>query len=121
MPLRTAINDSNRRGDFAMRYLIFVPILTAALLTSVTVLGADDLTFNLSIKDHKFKPPELTIPAGKQVELIVKNLDPTPAEIESDDFNAEKVIPGGGEVTLRVGPLQASMSSRRMKPRGRSL
>jgi plastocyanin len=90
-----------------MRYILPFPVLVAALLTSVTAYGAEDLSFELSIKDHKFTPTELTIPAGKQVKLTIKNLDSTPAEFESDDFKAEKVVPGGGEVSLRIGPLKA--------------
>src|SRR4029077_21294920 len=67
---------------------------------------ADDPSFSLTLKDHKFTPAELTIPANKRVRLVVKNLDPTPAEFESDDFKAEKIIHAGREVSLTIGPLK---------------
>ncbi|MFP3631851.1 cupredoxin domain-containing protein, partial [Burkholderia sp. SIMBA_045] len=56
---------------------------------------------------HKFSPDGVTIPAGKRVKFVVKNLDATPAEFESDDFKAEKVVPAGKSVEILVGPLKA--------------
>lgn len=94
-----------------MRYTLPSFLLAAAILTSFAAFGADELSFELSIKDHKFTPSELTIPAGKQVKLTITNLDSTAAEFESDDFKAEKVVPGGGEVSLRIGPLKAGAYS----------
>jgi hypothetical protein len=80
----------------------------AALLFAVpaSVVRADNASFSLTLKDHHFTPAELTIPANTRVRLAVKNLDPTPAEFESDDFKAEKVIPAGHEVSVSLGPLK---------------
>ena len=94
-----------------MRYILPFPALIAALLTSLTALGADDLSFELSLKDHKFTPAELTIPADKRVKLTIKNLDATAAEFESHNFKAEKIVPSGGEVSLYIGPLKAGTYS----------
>jgi plastocyanin len=88
-----------------MRYVL-PGLLAIALLASPAAFGADDPSFELSLKDHQFTPAQLTIPAGKKVKLTVKNLDPTPAEFESHDFKAEKVIPAGKEGTLFIGPLK---------------
>jgi len=88
-----------------MRYIL-PSLLAVALLASTAAFGADDPSFELSLKDHQFTPAQLTIPAGKKVKLTVKNLDPTPAEFESHDFKAEKVIPAGKEGTLFIGPLK---------------
>lgn len=87
---------------FAVPVLLFA---AAALYTSSAV-AADD-SYSLTLKDHKFAPVGLTIPAGKKVKVTVKNLDATPAEFESDDFKAEKVIPAGKQVDILVGPLKA--------------
>lgn len=67
---------------------------------------ADDTSFSLTLKDHRFAPSELTIPANTRVRLTVQNLDPTPAEFESDDFKAEKLLPSGREVSFTIGPLK---------------
>ena len=107
-PDHTAMIESfYRQGISRMRYILPFPALIAALLTSLTALGADDLSFELSLKDHKFTPAELTIPADKRVKLTIKNLDATAAEFESHNFKAEKIVPSGGEVSLYIGPLKA--------------
>jgi len=81
------------------------------LLTCVLALGAASLyaqepEFRLVIRDHKFEPAELTIPAGKKVKLIIENMDATAEEFESHELNREKVVPAKGQVTVFVGPLK---------------
>ncbi len=61
----------------------------------------------LTLQNHHFTPAEITLPADTRVKLAVTNLDPTPAEFESDDFKAEKVLPTGKEVKIEVGPFKA--------------
>ena len=68
--------------------------------------AADQPSFSLTLKDHRFAPAELTIPANTRVRLVIKNLDPTSAEFESDDFKAEKVVPANGEISFTIGPLK---------------
>src|SRR4026207_2533735 len=77
--------------------------LSAGLATAAR---AEDPAFTLEIKDHQFQPAELTIPAGKKVKLTVKNLDPSPEEFESKSLRVEKVIPGGKEGVVFIGPLK---------------
>jgi hypothetical protein len=79
--------------------------LCLALLSFGPAALADDATLVLELKDHKFNPGNPTIPANTRVKVTVKNLDPTPAEFESQDFDAEKVVPGNGQVTVNIGPL----------------
>ena len=67
---------------------------------------AQDLSFALTINDHRFEPSELQVPAGKRFKLVVKNLDSTAEEFESHELKLEKVIPGRSEVNLTVRPLK---------------
>src|SRR5262249_57656493 len=64
---------------------------------------ADD--FSLTMKDHRFEPAELEVPAGRDLTLNVTNADATAEEFESNDFDAEKVIPGGQTAVIKIGPL----------------
>jgi len=80
--------------------------LTAALPAAAPLSADDELTFEISIKDHKFDPESLKFPAGKRVKLIVKNLDPTPEEFESNDIGFEKIIAGNSQATFRIKPLE---------------
>ena len=61
--------------------------------------------FTLTIKNHRFEPSEITVPAGKRIRLVIENKDPTPEEFKSHSLRVEKVIPGGSKVTLTIGPL----------------
>ena len=47
------------------------------------------------------------MPAGKRVELMIENRDPTPEEFESQDLRREKVIPGNSKASVWIGPLPA--------------
>jgi heme/copper-type cytochrome/quinol oxidase subunit 2 len=61
----------------------------------------------LTLENHHFDPAKVTIPADTRVEFEVTNKDTTPAEFESDDFSAEKVLPAGQAVKISIGPLKA--------------
>ncbi len=82
--------------------LLGVSVLALGMATA----QAEDLTFNLTIKDHRFTPQELRVPAGRKVLLLVENQDPTPEEFESDELRREKVIKGGATARIFVGPLK---------------
>ena len=60
----------------------------------------------LRIKDHKFVPAELDVPANVKFELLVVNEDPTPEEFESHELNREKIVTGNGQITVPIGPLK---------------
>lgn len=62
--------------------------------------------FALVIKNHRFEPAELKVPAGQRVKLIVDNQDGTAEEFESHSLNREKVIPGGTKAAIFIGPLK---------------
>ncbi|HEX5093606.1 MAG TPA: cupredoxin domain-containing protein [Burkholderiales bacterium] len=83
-----------------MRKLLFLCLLVPAMAIAQTP------EFKLTIKDHKFSPAELKVPANKKVKLIVANEDPTPEEFESHALHREKVIPGGTQATIFIGPLR---------------
>jgi Cupredoxin-like domain len=70
------------------------------------VAWADDPTVQLTIRNHRFEPAELPVPANVKVKLVVKNADDTPEEFESIELRREKVVPGGQEIIIFVGPLK---------------
>ncbi len=81
-------------------------ICFAALLLPLAAFAAD-ADYTLVIKEHRFQPPELAIPAGKKVKLLIENQDAAPEEFDSFSLNREKVITGHGSATLYIGPLEA--------------
>lgn len=92
-------------GVEALAIGIFVAMILAA---SAPVAWAEDAaTVHLSLKDHRFQPAEARAPAGKPITIIISNLDPTPAEFESKTLRVEKVVAGGGKITIQIRPLAA--------------
>jgi hypothetical protein len=81
----------------------------AAVLAACCALcalpAAAQNAFTLTIKDHRFSPETLKVPANQEFDLTVINADPTAEEFESNDFHVEKVIPGGKQMTFHIGPL----------------
>ena len=73
----------------------------------VSAQAADELVVEITIKDHKFEPSAIKLPADKRIKLSVKNLDPSAEEFESHDLGIEKVIAGNSSATIRVKPLSA--------------
>jgi hypothetical protein len=83
--------------------------LIAALLVGcacAVAFAADPAQFTLVIKNHRFVPAELKVPAGQKIKLVVDNQDPTPEEFESYSLNREKIVAGKSKIIVTVGPLK---------------
>lgn len=85
--------------------------LLTAILTVLTMFTFVPQSYaveeiSLVIKDHKFIPDTVEIPAGQKVKLIIDNQDPTPEEFESHELNREKIIKGGKQGIVFIGPLE---------------
>ena len=78
-------------------------LLCLALLP--TVVLAADLEYTLVIRDHRFFPAEIRIPAEKKIRLLLDNQDATAEEFESHELNREKVVPGKSKLPVFIGPL----------------
>jgi heme/copper-type cytochrome/quinol oxidase subunit 2 len=88
------------RGTLSIAALILACPLTAAWGGAL----ADPI--ELTLKDHKFAPAELTVPAGQKFQIKVTNNDEAPAEFESHDLKVEKIVVPGGTITVTAGPLK---------------
>jgi len=67
---------------------------------------AADTEFAMAIRDHRFEPAEIRVPANQKIKLVVHNQDSTPEEFESHALNREKVIAPGAKASLFLGPLK---------------
>jgi plastocyanin len=85
-----------------------LPVLAAAfaLMIGAVPATAQDAEVRVVIREHKFEPAEVKVPAGKKIKLVIENQDATAEEFESYELNREKVVPPKGTVTLFVGPLK---------------
>src|SRR5437868_4746157 len=84
-----------------------IAVLGFAATLAAGVACAEDVQATLVIRDHKFEPAELTVPAGAKIKLSIENHDATPEEFESHELNREKIVVGNGTITVFIGPLDA--------------
>lgn len=77
----------------------------AVFLGAAPVCAADE-PYVITIKDHRFSPEEVRVPAGKKVKLLVKNEDPSAEEFESYDLKREKVVGANSQISIFIGPLK---------------
>jgi RPA family protein len=80
--------------------------LLAALLAATTTAVAEVPEVTLTMRDHRFSPTELVVPANTKVRIRVVNEDATPEEFESYELNREKIVTGKGSIIVYVGPLK---------------
>ena len=81
--------------------------LAAAAVCIPRTASADDaVPLSLTLKDHKFDPAELHAPAGRPIDIRVKNLGDIVFEFESSTLHFEKIVPPGSEAVVHVRPQQ---------------
>ncbi len=80
--------------------------LIMALLLPLVATAADVPSYTLVLKNHRYVPDVLKIPANTRVKIEVINQDSTPEEFESDHFPAEKIVMPNSRISLFVGPLK---------------
>lgn len=94
--------DRNER-TMTRHHLPLALLLLAGIVGAAAAAG--DTEALLTLRDHRFTPAEVQVPANARVRLVVDNRDPTPEEFDSHALNREKVIPGNTKLTIYVGPL----------------
>ena len=87
-----------------MRILLSLLMLAFVACASAPAVRAQE-PLTITIRNHRFEPTELKVPAGKRVTVYIVNEDATPEEFESHSLRVEKVIPGKSKGLVRIGPL----------------
>ena len=81
--------------------------LAAGVWLAQAPLGAQELpSFNLLIKDGRFVPATLQVPANTKFRLLIKNEGPGAEEFESVELRKEKVLAPGASSFLIFQPLK---------------
>jgi hypothetical protein len=81
-----------------------LPVAILALLRTVS-LGVAQTAIDVTIKDHRFSPSEINVPANQPATLNIKNEDPLAEEFDSTALKIEKVIGGGQQGSVHLRPL----------------
>jgi hypothetical protein len=94
------------KGGWTVRKPWLIGIWLAITLgLPLTVRAEEPVTIAVTLRDHRFTPAEIRVPAGKAVILHIQNDDDTVEEFDSVALQVEKIIPGGHYATVRLRPL----------------
>jgi len=80
-------------------------LATALLFTSEHTNAQQSANVAIAVKDHRFQPGQISVPANRPISIRVKNLDSAPMEFESVSLRVEKVIAPGSEGVVNVRAL----------------
>ncbi len=85
---------------------LLLSLLAGTVLLNNPVLAAGEPATTLIIDHQKFTPTQLNIPVASRTKIIIRNQDAVPIEFESYDLSREIVVPGHGEASIYIGPLE---------------
>lgn len=89
-----------------MKKFISIPIISLFLQFFASHALAETVEAELIIKDHRFEPEILELPAGKKIRITVHNQDDTIEEFESLDLKREKIVLGKSKIRVILAPLK---------------
>lgn len=88
-----------------MRWLLSTILFVGVLVMASAATAGAIPEFHLVLKNHKFEPATLKVPANTKFKVLVTNRDTVPSEFESTDFNREKIVLPNSTITVFIGPL----------------
>lgn len=89
-------------SSLASKTMFLAAICLAPAMTAVPANSQGATEIQLSYKDKKFDPAEVTAPANTPIVIKLKNLDAKAMEFESKTLKVEKVVAGSGDATINV-------------------
>ena len=92
------------RPRFPSGFALFLGI--GLLCAGLPARGDDLPNFDLLIRDGRFIPAIIVVPANTKFRLRIKNEGPSAEEFESHDLNKEKVLAPGASSFLIFQPLK---------------
>ena len=94
---------TSRAGWFAA---VFCTVSVSMAADPPRLHAEEPTVVKVTIRDHRFSPSTIRVPAGKPASLEVTNEDDTAEEFDSPALKIEKVIPGGRKSVVRLRPLE---------------
>lgn len=88
-----------------MKFITVAFFVTILALSSQST-WADMPDYRTDIKEHRFVPAVIKIPANTKIVLTVSNNDDSREEFESDVLQLEKIINPGSSKKIYIGPLK---------------
>lgn len=96
------------KGKRTMRVFACAVTLSTvvAVVSAANAAVSSPSNITLTLKDHKFTPSTLTIPAGQRVRVTLINRDPATEEFDSHDLRLEQLVTPMGKASFNLGPLR---------------
>jgi plastocyanin len=89
-----------------MRHILALAAVTAVALVGAARAQGGATTVVLTLKDHRFSPASVTVPAGQTVRIELINQDPAVEEFDSVDLGVERDVTPHGRTSFKIGPLK---------------
>lgn len=90
-----------------MSYFIIGMALAGVSTGAVLASGSPGLTeVTITLKDHRYAPDVVTVPAGKKIRIDVVNRDATADDFDSDDLHVDRDLKPHEHATFVIGPLR---------------
>jgi hypothetical protein len=80
-------------------------VLTLMMMVMAPAMASEP-EYTIRIRQHRFVPAELKLPAGVKVRIVVQNEDETADEFDSYVLHREKHVPPNSKAILFLGPLE---------------
>lgn len=77
-----------------------------AVNLKVASAGVGVLEIAIDIRNHKFEPDLIYVPAGQKLRVAIHNHDSTIEEFDSVDLKREKIITGNSQAWIILAPLK---------------
>jgi len=91
------------RSRTLSKAVIFAAVAALLPIAATGAANAQAATeIQLSYKDKKFDPAEISAPANTPIVIKLRNLDAKPMEFESKSLKIEKVVAGSSDATINV-------------------
>ena len=81
---------------------LFAALALASMVPAGTANAQAATEIQLSYKDKKFDPAEISAPANTPIVIKLKNLDAKAMEFERKTLKVEKVVAGSSDATINV-------------------
>jgi heme/copper-type cytochrome/quinol oxidase subunit 2 len=78
-------------------------LLASVILWSGAAFAAGPIA--VTLKDHKFTPAQIAVPANQPIVVQLTNQDATAEEFDSTALKVEKVVAGNSEGDVHIRPL----------------
>ena len=89
-------------SHFVSKASLITVVAIVPLAVTTGARAENSVEIQLSYKDKKFDPAEISAPANTAVVIKFRNLDKDAMELESDSLHIEKVVAAGKDATIKV-------------------